>query len=69
MYHISTSKNKYYLNFYMVYKADDTPSDVGLSKIEIATEETVNRENLCGIHRKTEYLSSGNKHKSDSGFV
>ena len=46
MYHISTSKNKYYLNFYMVYKADDTPSDVGLSKIEIATEETVNRENF-----------------------
>lgn len=38
MYHISTSKNEYYLNFYMVYKADDVPSDIGLSKIEIATE-------------------------------
>lgn len=46
MYHISTSKNKYYLNFYMVYKADDIPSDIGLYKIEIATEETVNRENF-----------------------
>ena len=46
MYHISTSKNEYYLNFYMVYKADDVPSDIGLSKIEIATEQTVNRENF-----------------------
>lgn len=46
MYHILTSKNEYYLNFYMVYKADDIPSDIGLSKIEIATEETVNRENF-----------------------
>ena len=46
MYHISTSKNEYYLNFYMVYKADDGPSDIGLSKIEIATEQTVNRENF-----------------------
>ena len=33
-------------NFYMVYKADDVPSDIGLSKIEIATEQTVNRENF-----------------------
>ena len=46
IYRISTSKNEYYLNFYMVYKADDIPSDVGLSKIEIATEKTVNRENF-----------------------
>lgn len=46
MYHISTSKNEYYLNFYMVYKADDVPSDIGLFKIEIATEQTVNRENF-----------------------
>ena len=46
MYHISTSKNEYYLNFYMVYKADDVPSDIGLSKIEITTEQTVNRENF-----------------------
>ena len=51
MYHISTSKNEYYLNFYMVYKADDVPSDIGLSKT------------LCGIHQKTEYLSCGNKHR------
>lgn len=44
MYHILTSKNKYCLNFYMVYKADSIPSDIGLSKIEIATEETVDKE-------------------------
>ena len=30
----------------MVYKADDVPSDIGLSKIEITTEQTVNRENF-----------------------
>lgn len=46
MYHISTSKNTYYLNFYMVYKDDNIPSDIGLSKIEIATEENVKKEDF-----------------------
>lgn len=46
MYHISTTKNKYCVNFYMVYKNDDSPSDIGLYKIEIATEDTVNKEDF-----------------------
>ena len=46
MYHISTTKNKYCVNFYMVYKNDDSPSDIGLYKIEIATEDTVNKKDF-----------------------
>ena len=60
MYHISTSKNEYYLNFYMVYKADDVPSDIGLSKIEIATETNCKQGKLyVGYIRKRNICRAG----------
>lgn len=46
MYHILTSENEYCVNFYMYTKDDKIPSNIGLYKIEIATEEVVNKENF-----------------------
>lgn len=50
MYLISTDEEQYCMNFYMYSKDDENPQNIGLYKLEIATEEEVNKEDFVWDH-------------------
>lgn len=49
MYHLTTSEEKYCLNFYLYARDDENEENTGLYKIEIAAEADVQQEDLSGI--------------------
>lgn len=56
MYNISTSSEKYHMNFYMYSQNDSDSKAVGLYKIEIALESEVAEDNFIWDNPQTVFL-------------
>lgn len=61
MYLIITDEERYCMNFYMYSEDDENPQNIGLYKIEIATEKEVNREKFVWDNPEMGVFMGGEK--------